>query len=119
MIKSPDQDRELRLHGFWDGAIGAAIKADREAGLSPNIEEVTKRWTSDPTLQPSEKDVKNLDVMDWINNGAKLADKFAYDGLQPKDKPSSKYLADQLLLCKKQAVLAGYRLAAIMNKILD
>ena len=119
MIKSPDQDRELRLHGFWDGAIGVAIKADREAGLSPNIEEVTKRWTSDPTLQPSEKEMKNLDVMDWINNGAKLADKFAYDGLQPKDKPSSKYLADQLLLCKKQAVLAGYRLAAIMNKILD
>jgi hypothetical protein len=117
-ITAPDADRNVRLHGFWDGGIGLAIKADRESGLNPNVEEVTKRWTSDATLQPSSSEVSDLNVMGWIERGAKLADTNVYHGLKPKDRPNQQYLKDQIKLCKKQAVLAGYRLAEMINRIL-
>jgi hypothetical protein len=118
MIKSPDQDRELRLHGFWDGAVGKAIAKDREAGLNANVEAVTERWSADPTLQPTAAQVKNLDIMSWLKTGAALADKFTYDGLKPNDKPNVEYMEAMITLSKKQVVLAGYRMAAILNKAL-
>lgn len=118
MITAPDNDRSIRLHGFWDGAVGKAIGQDRQAGLNANVEAVTERWTSDPTLQPTAAQVKNLDIMSWLKTGAALADKFSYDGLKPDDKPSQAYMDAMITLSKKQVVLAGYRMAAILNKAL-
>jgi hypothetical protein len=118
MITAPDNDRSIRLHGFWDGAVGKAIAKDREAGLNANVEAVTQRWTSDPTLQPTAAQIKNLDIMSWLKTGAALADKFSYDGLKPEDKPSAEYMDAMITLSKKQVVLSGYRLAEILNKSL-
>ena len=115
MITAPDNDRSIRLHGFWDGAVGKAIAKDREAGLDANVEAVTQRWTSDPTLQPTAAQIKNLDIMSWLKTGAALADKFSYDGLKPEDKPSAEYMDAMITLSKKQVVLSGYRLAEILN----
>jgi hypothetical protein len=119
MIKSPDQDRKVRLHGFWDGAIGRAIGAEREAGLSPNVIDVTTRWTSDPALQPEKTQITNLNVMDWLKSGAKLAEASVYMGIKEEEQPNAKYVNEQIKLCKKQAVLSGYRLATMLNKVFN
>lgn len=118
MITAPDNDRQIRLHGFWDAAIGKAIAADKAAGLDPNVEAVSARWTADASLQPSATAVKDLDIVSWLKAGAKLADKFSYDGLKPNDKPNEAYQKDMILLAKKQAVLGGYRMAEILNAAL-
>jgi hypothetical protein len=118
MIKAEGNDRKVRLHGFWDGGIGRAIGLEREAGLSPNVEAVSARWLADPTLKPTEKEVNNLDVKSWLESGAALAEKQVYEGIQEETVPDGNYTANQIKLCKKQAVLAGSRLAALLNKIL-
>jgi hypothetical protein len=119
LLKSPDaNERSIKLHGFWDGGIGRAIGEEREKGKDPNIEKVSERWSTDANLIPSADQVKDLDVMHWIKAGASLADKIVYGSMKQGDRPDMNYLAQQSQLCKKQAVLAGFRLAAILNKAL-
>jgi hypothetical protein len=117
-IKAPDQDRKIRLHGFWDGAIGRAIGREREAGLSPSVEDVTARWMLEANLRPATNLIKNLNVMGWIKDGAAKADKSVYTGITEGQVPSEAYIKAQVELSKKQAVLAGYRLAEVLNRAL-
>src|SRR5262249_48661402 len=104
------------LHALWDGGI------DRPADTlsSGDIEAVTKDWTSpvlSPELQPAAADVDNLDIMSWIVKGSQLADSIVYKEIQKNKHPSDAYLQKEEALCARQAVLAGYRLAAILNQI--
>jgi hypothetical protein len=117
-ITSPDGDRPTNLHSFWDGGIGRAIGEEREKGKAPNVEKVTDRWTTDSTLAPTSDAVKDLDPMSWIKAGARLADRMVYGNLKAGDRPDMQYLFQSSDLCRKQAVLAGTRLAAILNKAL-
>jgi hypothetical protein len=63
-------------------------------------------------------DVANLTPANWISKGATLADTVVYTGITPNSVPNSAYNAAQVALCKKQAVLGGYRLAKLLNTIL-
>jgi len=108
-------DRPTRLHSYWDAGITHAIAADKEAGLAVTPEDVTKRWGSDPALKPSAADLKVLDIMAWVKAGAAIADKTVYADLKPNSTLSAQYATDQITLCKKQAELAGLRMAAVLN----
>lgn len=118
-VKRLESESTTTLHSFWDGGIGRAIGEEREKGKSANVEEVTQRWTMANSLGPMPDQVKDLDSMNWIKAGAKLADRFVYGNLKQGDRPDMQYLFQQSELCRKQAVLAGYRLAAILNKALE
>lgn len=113
-IKDPVTGRAGRLHAYWDGAIGRAIGAERQQGLSPNVEVVSERWARSCPLTRSE--ARNLSVISWIKHGAALADTVAYKGIEPDSAPSQEYAAKQAALCERQAVLAGFRLAALLNE---
>jgi hypothetical protein len=116
MIKMPGTDRPGRLHGYWDGAIGRAIAADKDQGLPPAVEEVSQRWVKD--FAPAPADAANLDVMSWIKTGAALADTMVYTGIEKNQAPTKGYDQNTLALCKRQVVLGGVRLAAILNDTL-
>jgi hypothetical protein len=118
-IESPDGDRPTNLHSFWDGGIGRAIGEEREKGKDPNVEKVSARWLADRTLAPSSDLVKDLNPMNWIRAGARLADRAVYGNLKPGGRPDMQYMFQQTDLCRKQAVLAGLRLAAVLNKALS
>ena len=119
VIGDPAQpDRRNRLHGYWDSAIGRAIAQDKANNLSPNIEEVTQRWSSDPALAPTDTGAANLNIASWIADGAKLADTIVYKDLKRNGPLPAGYADTQLRLCKQQAVLAGTRLAHMLNGVL-
>jgi len=107
------------LHGYWDAGITQAIVTEKQSNLSPNVEEVTKRWSADPAIQPSDMDGANLDVASWIADGAKLADTIVYKDVKPDMPLPAGYTETNMLLSKKQAVLAGSRLATLLNSLLD
>jgi hypothetical protein len=107
-----------RLHGFWDGGISRAIAREREQGQSPSVQDVSTRWTGDAGLAPSASEARNLNVAAWIKTGAMLADTIVYQGIERNAAPSDAYIATEIALSKKQAVLAGTRLAAILNTTL-
>ncbi len=119
LLTDPSQpNRKSRLHGYWDGGIGRAIGADKDKSLSPNIEDVSQRWSADPTCKPSDKDAANLNVAAWIATGAKQADTFVYKDLKPDSPLPAGYAEAQSQLCKQEAVLAGTRLANLLNSLL-
>jgi hypothetical protein len=110
---------KTRLHGFWDGGIGRAIGEENQRGLSGNIEEVSARWLADPLNQSPATLSTNLDIATWVKEGAQLAEAHVYTGIQRDTKPSDAYTKMQSALCKKQAVLGGLRLAAVLNQIFE
>jgi hypothetical protein len=119
MIGDPGRpDGKGRLHGYWDAGISHAIAQDKAQGLSPNVEEVTQRWSQDQNLAPSHSDASDLKATDWIQEGAQHAESDVYTGIEPSAVPSSGYASHQILLSRKLAVLAGQRLAAVLNNAL-
>jgi len=59
-----------------------------------------------------------MDIASWVTRGAKLAEEFAYTGIERDGVPSADYKSKQLDLCRKQAVLAGFHLAEEINRLL-
>lgn len=109
--------KPVNLHSYWDSGIDRAVEVGG-AGLSSDVESVTKRWTEDTNLVPPSSQVENQDVSAWIAKGASLADTKVYTGIKPTKIPTQTYINKQVVLCKKQAMLAGYRLAKTLNDIL-
>jgi hypothetical protein len=116
MIKIKGSDRPGRLHGYWDGGITRSIAEDKQQGQPATMEDISTRWSKD--FAPSAADAANLDVMSWIRSGASLADTIVYVGIEKDQEPSKGYEQTQAALCRRQAVLGGARLAAILNEIL-
>ena len=127
----PDKEKQkagLRLD-LESSAFGELPESPGKRAIVPgNLEksELFKRIISiDPKyLMPEPKSHLLLSATDkailikWIKDGAKLAEKFVYGSLKSGDKPDAQYSVQSSDLCRKQAVLAGSRLAAILNKAL-
>ncbi len=118
ILDPADTTKSIRLHFFWDAGIDHAVAEDASNGLAAGVETVTARWSGDPALTPASTDAGDLTVNHWIDTGARLADTQVYTGISRNSAPSLPYQTAQATLCKKQAVLAGTRLAEILNEIL-
>ncbi len=70
-------------------------------------------------LKPARKEANNLDAASWAADGARLADTVVYDHLQQNGPLPTGYADAQVRLCRQQAVLAGTRLANLLNSLLD
>jgi hypothetical protein len=103
----------MRLHSYWDAGIEHAWRTDGFAG-SP-FQEVTTSWKRRASLRPAPLDYKDLDIRTWIDDGATLADTIVYVNLAQNSMPDSGYVAVHENLCRRQALLAGYRLSEILN----
>jgi hypothetical protein len=116
--KFPIQDVSKRLHAYWDEGIDHAALDDHGSDESPaGIEHLTAAWLGDHALRPSKSASTDLNPADWVKAGAKLADTVVYTGINRNEAPSSTYRQAQTRLCRLQAILAGYRLAAVLNKL--
>jgi len=118
-IEDPDHPgSRARLHAFWDAGISRAISREKDQGQSPSVEDVTERWLGDRSLTPSRAKVTDLMVDSWIQDGAKHAQKDVYSGIERNGTPGAEYMDHQVRLCRRLAMLAGSRLAAILNHAL-
>lgn len=119
-IKDPDgTNKRMNLHSLWDRAITRQISTEESGGSDSFIPAVTKRWMADASLKPTADAVKVVDPMKWVTNGAQLADKNVYTSqVVGGFTPDAGYLTAMCALSKRQAVLAGYRLANVLNEAL-
>jgi hypothetical protein len=106
------------LHSFWDAGIEHAVAADPKLGEGSDVEKVSATWLADATASPSADAVKDLNPMDWVHEGYDLSVKFVYAGIKPMGVPDEAYQKNQVEVCRKQAVLAGTRLASYLNSVL-
>lgn len=116
-IPSPFREGEkLNLHSYWDSGIDHAIEADPRLGKNASLQKVTETWTKDNLVGDHEATI--IEPVMWVFDGWLNAQNAVYKDLKPDETPSADYIARHNALCKKQAVLAGYRLAAYLNRTL-
>lgn len=115
----PHPSGAMTLHYYWDQGIGMAAREESAGGAGSAA--VTRRWTSAsarPPVLPSSPACRVLDPAAWAKESARLAGTEAYAGITPGAVPSAAYRAKTARVSKKQCLLAGYRLAKVLNTAL-
>ena len=112
--------RPLALHAYWDEGIDHAKAADGDARGATTFESTTQRWSKESKILPATVRVRNQKPVEWIKEGAKLADKFVYaPDVKSGYVPTPAYEQTHQDLCRRQAVLGGFRLAEMLNNVFD
>lgn len=109
---------KMALHMYWDAGIDHVKKTEQMQGQEIRVDRVTTRWNAAGLVMSGSAEATNLDVMSWITDGAKAADDKVYKGITEGGTPDGTYNQTQEALCKRQALLAGYRLANVLNSTL-
>jgi hypothetical protein len=106
------------LHSFWDSGIDHAIAADPAITDRRQTALVSRAWLADKAVRPTPVQIADLKPIDWITLGAQIAETQLYTAIEPGTAPDGTYRAMQDQVCKRQAVLAAYRLARLLKQSL-
>lgn len=108
------------LHHFWDSALGLLgevkrpLNADGEAAILALANGIL--GDNPPESLPEWKERK---VEKWVDEGFALARTVVYEGITEGQAPSAEYVARGRTLARKRLALAGYRLAELLNDVLE
>lgn len=94
------------LHQLWDNGAGALQHIS-------DLKKTATAWLN--AYPPSTHQLEQTDPMIWAQESYLLATSQAYVGISPKTQPSPAYIENTQVLAKKQIVLAGSRLAQLLN----
>lgn len=109
------QGNARNLHSLWDGAISDAV--NREGWRGGLIEKAAMiQELHPPTQFPTS--AKELNPEKWVDEGASLAEKAVYADIVKDGSESASYRERKIEIALKQAALGGYRLGAILKKML-
>ena len=132
-------DSHGNLHKLWDDGCGLTTHLNdidpygvpKEA-LSPEEIKRLEQFADETTMaQPADgfRDLHVLDARQWATESSKLAQQYAYHGvngekegrkqyLYPGGEPSKEYLTAAKGIVQQQLAKAGYRLANLLNQVL-
>ena len=105
------------LHWYWDEGLGLFYSAPRHYRFHyDQVEAIAKEWMA--AYPPSFFGVKRQQqsVMQWAMEGHNIATTFIYQ-LPPNTVPTKDYIQQGQMIVKERAVLAGDRLAMVLNGI--
>lgn len=113
-----------KLHGLWDGLIVSAAQTDQvnisEAERMVNPSSVLAQLTQAWAIQ--QVDAGRLAVLDpaaWVAEGAEAAKAKVYKGIKVNKEPSKAYMQQAHEYARGAAVLAGKRLASVLEATLN
>lgn len=112
-IRSPIADN---LHQLWDEGLGLFVSQERYQFHYWQIQQIALQWQQAYPKQDFSKQLTQSSVLAWAHESNALAKQTAYT-LPEYAQPSNHYLSEGREIVKQQIVLAGYRLAAILNSI--
>jgi S1/P1 Nuclease len=100
------------LHAFWDGGCG--LWPQNKNLNKKQIRALAKQWQA---LYPSQEfriALADKNPLNWVKDSHTLAIEYAYEAV-PQHYLSLKAQRNAQIVCQKQIVLAGYRLAQNLN----
>ena len=107
-------NEKVNAHKIWDMGLGAF------GGSDSSPERATKLANEIMTTYPQSyfgEAVKKLSTDDWANEGMDNAKRYVYS--TPENQAvSTAYIETGKQVAQKQAALAGYRLAGLLNQLL-
>ena len=103
--------RYKNLHSYWDAGITRATGPARStARRAAKAEKANDLYSFGPELN-------DLEPSHWIAEGANLAKSDVYSGVEAGVDCPEAYGANADKVCLRQAALAGYRLAFLIQKL--
>ena len=106
------------LHALWDSGARLFVEVDRPPSADA-LKQVEQQAQEFMAASPKDKTAGagELAIDTWATEGLTLARERVYR-LRPNEVPGSEYLASVKRISQERATLAGYRLAAYLNKLL-
>lgn len=105
-------ERRLNLHQVWDSCGCRFIGPVSENRLQGFVDHCLSQFSQESFGEA----VATFDFNLWSDDGVEHCRQFVYRGVAPDEELSSEYLSTVLLVTKRQATLAGYRLALLLEK---
>jgi len=109
------QGNARNLHSLWDGAISDGV--NREGWRGGLIEKAAMIQQLHPPTQ-FETQAKELNPEKWVDEGASLGERVVYSDIVKDGTESATYRQRKIDVSLKQAALGGYRMAAILKRML-
>lgn len=106
-------NKKIKLHKLWDGAVGSF----NQKPLDENAQEIANALMAVYPKSYFQGRLNKLDPQDWVDEGINNAKTVVYN-TQENAPVSSGYIQSGKKLAEQEAVLAGYRLATLLNKLL-
>ena len=107
------------LHWLWDDTVGLYPKVDPSADWQPVVSRITRELAA-TIPQPAASEVTWYEgaAADWAREGFRLAQEVVYDGISEGGRPSEEYRNRAHGEIARRLVLAGNRLAAVLEATL-
>lgn len=115
-----DRGSIKNLHALWDDALTVEFRLRSKAShTDEKIEKVASQVEADVPLSSVGTEAADLDPRHWALESYALAVKEAYAGIKPGAAPGKAYEKRWLATAERRVALAGYRLAAYLNKLAE
>jgi len=105
------------LHAYWDS--GAGLFTDVHRPLSSDGQAAITKLAAECVAanpQESAQGIADLTIADWVKEGVALAKDKVYN-TEPGKEPGADYANMTRDLSRQRVALAGYRLAALLNRV--
>jgi S1/P1 Nuclease len=114
--------RTVNLHLYWDlglGLLGEFNVPYRPVSTeNPKTEPLAAKWAKEFPPAYFKDDIQDINLDHWVKTDLLLAKEFVYQTPEYAE-PSESYVVAGQKLVKERVVLAGYRLAYLVQKIFD
>lgn len=105
---------KINLHKLWDGGVGAF----EGSNSTSHVNELANTLTSEYPESSFGARVNDLKPENWVKEGMDNAQQYVYS-TPMNQQVSTAYLENGKRVSEQQAVLAGYRLAKLLNQLLS
>jgi len=106
------------LHAVWDDVFweyfhhqATPFSAEDWAAQGKNVSIMVDKWPVD------KEKAKNLDPMDWATESYEITTSFVYKGITENTTLPADYVSKGLDICEQRIVLAGNRLATLLQTL--
>jgi len=103
------------LHKYWDQGLNFYNNYYTNYPLSQRQIDQLAQILEKKYPKHSFKQANNLNPQEWAQESYQIARKFVYN-IKPNTKPSQSYVTTGQAIVEQRLVLAGYRLAAVLNQ---
>ncbi len=115
-----DDPEASNLHAYWDTVLKRGRRRLHSESQERWVERLAETLQTDHPREGLQEAVANMSYLHWSEEGMMLAMRHVYPKTLGRGQaPPASYQADALELAESQIVLAGYRLAAALNRVFD
>jgi len=111
-------DDNRNLHAYWDRILSQTTAPGPGEDSIAYVTRLAHRIEGTHALASLSEPAASADVLAWEGEGLHVAQTIVYKGVTRGAAPPAAYEVEALKVAERRIALAGYRLAALLNRAL-